>query len=883
MLSADLAEIGASEVIPIPPLAKFMHSDHPWHVALKICAAVVVKCHQVRSLPQIQPGTPKFLEYLTRMACFESLNDLHPRPSHLLAAAFLSHASGVRSDHVNLHPSAMMIALNLFQFNRLKGVRPTPNVHEWRHPMYEQLLGKFRNDLAQHFLTSGRKALVTKMGRVQWRVDGWFEHLGNPKRRTPGSEARKQDGFRQLLAKRMDEPGKPLAFLLEGVSCPPSTDDEPFFLCEADPLASAQLLNELLTRAQLQTEAYQQREPPLPALPPWDDVFRDVQHFAEDGTAEEYPSLPDSPPTMQPLPAPRPASATAAHAGPFVDPPTNPNRLPLISSFESSFLDSYITSEAPPAEAQVYKSLADVPPRDSSQAGSGPAQSDELDILWLSRNFPNLGKMSIKDNALVFPGLSRKRELEAAEVDKAKKARSKPRPLPQPPSKQRQDPQLSTSHGARQSQQPQEMPPPALPASRAPNAEHVKTLRGAAAKRAIQQGERVKAQQSRSGKISADSDVVLEERRRANTEKPKVRMEELEREGKKEELKPRMERLGWETKRKAKYLAKKERQRARKELQRRTGQAEPAPVQAKAEETEPSSSQHVLTPPRLQVENESLVEAKAIVTSSEPEKQQDGKPTEAIPSELNREIVVVEKCEAGGPETIPLPESEEEDEGKGAAGPSGKKETKWRVWKVRKRDRKEKEAEEEREADRLKAQQRVARQLAEDQKLWDEERRQKKEQERPLLPKEAEELARAKEESLRQAKEEEDEHCRKVREAREKKRAGAALCKAEAARKKERTETQLEAKPQARLRADAKSLGTGRAELVPAQPAGPATSVLPVPVYLSLPSSSAGPVPAPPLSPAPAPALAPTPSPSPAPVMNEPFVTREAATVHGSA
>ncbi|KAK0718992.1 hypothetical protein B0T21DRAFT_415008 [Apiosordaria backusii] len=864
-------EIRSYNATPIPLLKEFMASIHPWHVAIKMCCAVILRCHQVRGLHTIHPGTPSFMEYLARMALSESDLDLYPEPAHRLTAAFVPHATGIRSDHIHLHPAGILIALNFFQFDRLREIAPTQEAREWKDPAYEQLLTKRRNDMVRFLLVSGRQALVKEIGRTKWRIDGWFNRPDNPCWPKPGIGALQQEAIRQVDANKADEPVKPLSELLEGLwqpppPSPPKSYDE-LFITEAgedqascsheeyadlwmtldlfgrlkpkvyheSPPATSEMARQmkmekadLLASAQLSTEANQQKEPPLPALPPWDDLFRDVRPPAEDGTTEEYPPLPDSPPDMQPPPAPRPASATAVHSDPFVDPPTNPNRLPPISSLPDPFQNPPYVPNGLPSETPVYETLADVPSRDSCQDDLAPDHFDALDNFWNTvPKPPGFESMSARDKSMWLMTVAAENNRVAAENSRAREVLSEARPLPQPPSG---------------------MPPPVLPIARpqdpvkdAPQVhpELVKTLL-AVADAASRQASQIQAQRSRSSESSLDSDAVHEERKRANTEKIKARMEELQRQEKK----------------KAKQKAKKERQKARKELEK---------------QAETPSSQLLLTSQRSEEENAGV---EANVTSSELEKGHDREQTKATSSELEHENVFVEEVPAGGPETVPLPESEDE----GELAPSEKSAPKWKAWKKRKQERRQKEAEEkrleeekkarQREADKLKAKQEMARRLAEDQKRWDEERRQREELERLRLKQEAEEVARAKEESLRQAKEDER---RKVQEARENRRAEAARRKSEAARRKEeRTKAQLEAKPKARLRAEVKPLEIRKATPALAQPAAPAasvpvvepvppSSVLPVPVSLPAPSSSAGPVRIPP--PSPVPSLAPVVSP----------------------
>ncbi|KAK0667672.1 hypothetical protein QBC41DRAFT_395366 [Cercophora samala] len=850
--------------VPIAVFEKFLDSFHPKHTAVKVLAAIVIKCHQVRPLPQqIQPGTTNFLEYLARMACSESpsiMEELHPTPVHRLTRVFIPHAAGIRSDHPYLHPAGIMIALNLYQFSRLKEVGDTPNVKGWKHPMYESLLTKLRNDLVRYFLTSGRKPLFDELVRVQWRVDKWFNHLDNPKRPMPGTDANRQDTYRLVMeGKSFHEPAKPLDLLLLNVpdrqssllpspfaipeesrpaevkdteplptkvegepSCshetprPGENEDEPSWshtedaeddkdedMLALDPVlgmpvsdahqgllpppksnvrthmkvaksrlkgkavlkdlkqAALELMTELDVKklrrvnlqAELDAELGQSVEPPLPALPPWVELCRDALPPSGDETEEEYPPLPDSPPVMQSPPA----SA---------------------------------------AEAPLYETLANVPSlggRSGEQAR--PSGLDNLD--------PEIANLPIHEKALFLEGLVNQRVSEMTDMALKKEAGSEARPLPEPPSKKHKGPQATEA---------QPMLPPALPTSSStPNdATDDEQILCTVGEQAIQQGEELKAQ-----------------RREANNEMLRAMTAELERPTDEEKLpistkeiaqkaQARLDDLEQQKKR-AKNLAKKERRRARKGLEKQALQAEPEAAETeKPEEGEPSSSQLVLTPPRLQADEKDLPEAEAMVAPSEPE-HQEGEQAEATPSELAQEV--------------PLPESDSEEEREGAAGPSGKKPPGWNRWKLTRRVRKERAAEEKREeeekkarkaeADKAKAQAKRARKLAEDKKRWEEERRRREEQERLEMEREAEELARATEESLRQARED------------------AALRKAEVARK----EKEL---AKARPRADVRTLETWRAKPVPAQPAGPATSVLPVPA-----SSSAGPVPAPPPSPSP--------------------------------
>ncbi|KAK4197007.1 hypothetical protein QBC40DRAFT_351354 [Triangularia verruculosa] len=832
--AGDLVTIlgtGRDSQVTLDILEEFSQSTHPGLVAFKLCCAVIIKCHQIRSLPQIQPGTAQFMEHLAKMASATSAESLEfpPQPSHNFTAAFVPHAWGVRANHVNLHPSAMMIALNLFQFDRLREVGPTADVKGWKHPMYDPILTGLRNDLVRFFLSTGRKAMVREIMRVSWRVDGWFEHYDNQDRPMPGRDALRQDTLRLVLMNKVtvDEPVKPLSLLLKGVPIPlppplvPLDDEESFHsedgsvdTCageesdepetaadpsatpaadvqpESDHLTSTKLQNELPTNLQSQHDDKQQEEPPLPPL--------DVHPFVET-EVQEYPPLPNSPPIMQPAHHLQLIALDEARSEPSVDSPANPIRLPPISSFPDPFSDAPSAPPQPSTEIPVYETLANVP----SSQDSREVLNDLL--------------------AIAAPKI--------ATANLAGEGPSEPRPLPPIPA-----------------EQAQLTPPPPLPPTQNPAvAADVETIREVA-KKSLRFAERIRAQQEKSDETESEEEESEEEkiddspeaRKRAKTELVKARMEELRRTQKK----------------KAQQKAKKQKQKAKQRAKKLAALAGPADM----EEAGPSSSQPPLSPPRLQAESESLQELEAPVTLSEPE-EKGGEQAEEKPSELGGENDFAETAEAAPP---PEPEGEEDedDRGKWQVVPSGKTVTNWEARRQRKRAQREKEEEEkrqeeerrrkQREENELRAKEKMAKRLADKQRRWDEERHQREEQELLRLQQEAEELERAKKESLSQA--EEDER-RKVQEAAESRRAEAARQKTEAARKeKERAEAPLE---------------TWRATPVSAQFAAPAPSVLvaesvgpsvlPVPGSSSLPLSSTGPLPASSASPVPVPASAASP------------------------
>ncbi|KAK4678760.1 hypothetical protein QC764_311440 [Podospora pseudoanserina] len=812
----------------IQSLERFICSAHPLHVAFKVLAAVIIRCHQVRPLPhQVQPGTAQFLEHLAEIATSPSptiMEESLPMGRHPYTQVFIPHAAGVRSNHPGLHPAGIMIALNLYQFSRLKELGTTNDVRGWRHPVYEPRLTKLRNDLIRYFLTSGRTVLFDELVRVQWRVDKWFDHIDSPKRPMPGSDARTMDTYRLLRSgKSHQDPAKRLELLLANVSAEPSPMPAEVEEEESSPSRTedeASSSDEMPDLNETQRTAPSSQKEPRPTTVEDEPSCSKEEYGEDDEDAYEDELVLDITFGMP---------ISDAHQD-FL-PPRVSNMITCMKAAKSLLKGKAVmksmkreTLEAHRDELQaqacnlalvegspVYETLASVPSAGGSSPEQVPARLAELGMLELSLLPPGIARLSAEQKVEHFKSLCHRQELELADIVKKKKAGLEARPLPQPP-------QPSTSRQA------QLMPPPPL-SSRLPDATNAEILRAV--------GEQLKP-----------------ERREANDELLRIQMAELE-PGRSRLEDKELERARQkaktieaeldaaqqqERKRQRKNLAKKERRQARKQLEKQALQVEPQPAETqKPEEGEPSSSQLASTSSHLQAEEENLSEAVTILALSEPE-QQDGEQVVATPSELAQA------------QEVSLPESESKEDGEGAAGPPKRNLTGWDRRRLKKRERKEREAEEkqrreeekarQREAAKAKAEAKMAKRLAEDKKRWDEEKRQREEEERLRIEREAEQLARATEESLRQAKE--DETLRKAEEVR---------------KVKELAKAQSEVKPKTR-RADVKSLETWRAKSVPAESAGPATSVLPVPSSSSL---SAGPVPALPPSPvrAPVPVVSP--------------------------
>ncbi|KAK4645076.1 hypothetical protein QC761_311440 [Podospora bellae-mahoneyi] len=809
----------------IQSLERFICSAHPLHVAFKVLAAVIIRCHQVRPLPnRVQPGTAQFLEYLAEIATSPSptiMEESLPMGRHPYTQVFNPHAAGVRSNHPGLHPAGIMIALNLYQFSRLKELGTTNGVRGWRHPVYEPRLTKLRNDLIRYFLTSGRKVLFDELVRVQWRVDKWFDHIDSPKRPMPGSDARTMDTYRLLRSgKSHQDPAKRLELLLAKVPAEPSpvpaeVEEEESSPSRTEDEASSSDEMPDLNETQ-RTAPSSQKEPRLTTVE--DEPSCSHEAYGEDDEdAYEDELVLDITFGM---------SISDAHQD-FL-PPRVSNMITCMKAAKSLLKGKAVmksmkqeTLEARRDELQaqacklvlvegspVYETLASVPRAGGSSYEQVPARLAELGMLELSLLPPGIARLSAEQKVEHFKSLCHRQELELADIVKKKKAGLEARPLPQPP-------QPSTSRQA------QLMTPPPLP-FRLLDATNAEILRAV--------GEQQKAERG-------EANNELLSIRMAELEPGRSRLEDEELERARQKAKTIEAELDaaqqQERKRQRKNLAKKERRQARKQLEKQALQVEPQPAETqRPEEGEPSSFQLASTSSHLQAEEENLSEAVTILALSEPE-QQDV----ATPSELAQA------------QEVSLPESESKEDWEGAAGPPKRNLTGWDRRRLKKRERKEREAEEkrrreeekarQREAAKAKAEAKLAKRLAEDKKRWDEEKRQREEEECLRIEREAEQLARAMEESLRQAKE--DETLRKV---------------------KELAKTQSEVKPKTR-RADVKSLETWRAKSVPAESAGPATSVLPVPSSpsssSSSSSSSAGPVPALPPSPvrAPVPVVSP--------------------------
>lgn len=752
---------------------------------------------------------------------------------HPHTQVFIPHAAGVRSNHPGLHPAGIMIALNLYQFSRLKELGTTNDVREWRHPVYEPRLTKLRNDLIRYFLTSGRKVLFDELVRVQWRVDKWFDHIDSPKRPMPGSDARTMDTYRLLRSgKSHQDPAKRLELLLANVPAEPSP-------------VPAEIEEEESSPSRTEDEASSSDE--MPDLNETQRTAPSSQKEQRPTTVEDEPSCSHEEYGEDDEDAYQDELVLDITFGMPISDAHQDFLLPRVSNMitckaaKSLLKDKAVmksmkreTLEARRDELQaqacklalvegspVYETLASVPSAGGSSREQVPARLAELGMLELSLLPPGIARLSAEQKVEHFKSLCHRQELELADIVKKKKAGLEARPLPQPP-------QPSTSRQA------QLMPPPPLP-SRLPDATNAEILR-AVGEQAIQHGEQLKAEPR-----EANSEILRI--RMAELEPGRSRLDDEELERARQKAKTIEAELDaaqqQERKRQRKNLAKKERRQARKQLEKQALQVEPQPAETqKPEEGEPSSSQLASTSSHLQAEEENLSEAITILALSEPE-QQDGEQAVATPSELAQA------------QEVSLPESESKKDGEGAAGPPKRNLTGWDRRRLKKRERKEREAEEkrrreeekarQREAAKAKAEAKMAKRLAEDKKRWDEEKRQREEEERLRIEREAEQLARATEESLRQAKE--DETLRKAEEVR---------------KVKELAKAQSEVKPKTR-RADVKSLETWRAKSVPAESAGPATSVLPVPSSPSS-SSSAGPV----LALPPSPVRAPVPVVSPA-------------------
>lgn len=761
---------------------------------------------------------------------------------HPYTQVFIPHAAGVRSNHPGLHPAGIMIALNLYQFSRLKELGTTNDVRGWRHPVYEPRLTKLRNDLIRYFLTSGRKVLFDELVRVQWRVDKWFDHIDSPKRPMPGSDARTMDTYRLLRSgKSHQDPAKRLELLLTNVPAEPSPVPAEVEEEESSPSRTedeASSSDEMPDLNETQRTAPSSQKEPRPTTVEdepscsHEDYGEDEEDAYEDAYEDDEDAYEDE--LVLDITFGMPISD--AHQD-FL-PPRVSNMITCMKAAKSLLQGKAVmksmkreTLEARRDELQaqacklalvegspVYETLASVPSAGGSSREQVPTRLAELGMLELSLLPPGIARLSAEQKVEHFKSLCHRQELELADIVKKKKAGLEARALPQPP-------QPSTSRQA------QLMPPPLLP-SRLPDATNAEILR-AVGEQAVQHGEQLKAE-------PREANNELLRIRMAELEPGRSRLEDEELERARQKAKTIEVELDaaqqQERKRQRKNLAKKERRQARKQLEKQALQVEPQPAETrKPEEGEPSSSQLALISSHLQAEEENLSEAVTILALSEPE-QQDGEQAVATPSELAQT------------QEVSLPESESKEDGEGAAGPPKRNLTGWDRRRLKKRERKDREAEEkrrreeekarQREAAKAKAEAKMAKRLAEDKKRWDEEKRQREEEERLRIEREAEQLARATEESLRQAKE--DETLRKAEEVR---------------KVKELAKAQSEVKPKTR-RADVKSLETWRAKSVPAESAGPATSVLPVP---SSSPSSAGPVPALPPSPvrAPVPVVSP--------------------------
>ncbi|KAK4656393.1 hypothetical protein QC762_311440 [Podospora pseudocomata] len=807
----------------IQSLERFICSAHPLHVAFKVLAAVIIRCHQVRPLPhRVQPGTAQFLEHLAGIATSPSptiMEESLPMGRHPYTQVFIPHAAGVRSNHPSLHPAGIMIALNLYQFSRLKELGTTNDVRGWRHPVYEPRLTKLRNDLIRYFLTSGRKVLFDELVRVQWRVDKWFDHIDSPKRPMPGSDARTMETYRLLRSgKSHQDPAKRLELLLANVPAEPSpvpaeVEEEPSPSRTEDEASSSDEMQDL---NETQRTAPSSQKEPRPTTVEDEPSCSHEKYGEDDEDACEDELVLDIAFGM-----------TISDAHQDFLPPRVSNMITCMKAAKSLLKGKAVmnsmkqeTLEARSDELQaqacklalvegspVYETLASVPAAGGSSREQVPARLAELGMLELSLLPPGIARLSAEQKVEHFKSLCHRQELELADIVKKKKAGLEARPLPQPP-------QPSTSRQA------ELMPPPPSP-SRFPDATNAEILRAVGEQRNAERTEannqllRIRMAELEPGRSRLEDEELERARQKAKTIEAELDAAQQQ-----------------ERKRQRKNLAKKERRQARKQLEKQALQVEPQPAETqKPEEGEPSSSQLASTSSHLQAEEENLSEAVTILALSEPE-QQDV----ATPSELAQA------------QEVSLPESESKEDGEGAAGPPKRNLTGWDRRRLKKRERKEREAEEkrrreeekarQREAAKAKAEAKMAKRLAEDKKRWDEEKRQREEEERLRIKIEAEQLARATEESLRQAKE--DETLRKAEEVR---------------KVKELAKAQSEVKPKTR-RADVKSLETWRAKSVPAESAGPATSVLPVP---SSSSSSAGPVPALPPSPvrAPVPVVSP--------------------------
>ncbi|KAK4186508.1 hypothetical protein QBC35DRAFT_533320 [Podospora australis] len=140
-------------------------------------AAVLWKLSWLRGLRE--PGSPLFMEDIARLA----LDSPWPQPNSVSGVVTPNEewCGAVVANHPFLHPSATLVALNFYQFDRLREVAPMKFTREWKPSDTEtnKVLAARRNGFVRKLMAKNGY-LVKEIMRTKWRLDAWVGEAPEP-------------------------------------------------------------------------------------------------------------------------------------------------------------------------------------------------------------------------------------------------------------------------------------------------------------------------------------------------------------------------------------------------------------------------------------------------------------------------------------------------------------------------------------------------------------------------------------------------------------------------------------------------------------------------------------------------------------------------------